>query len=807
MRNQPSWLAPLLRSILILTLSILAPVVHAQKIVQQIEIHSGWGGLGTPQNTNVIIKRLNGAYICEGKPILTAQVQALVAALEAPRIPMPEMKNLGVTPEWLKSQAASQHPKASTQTFETTSSQRELFTKSFTDPQLISRVIPQLFAYGKFDDYPFAKVEVDFEDGSRLTAESNSYYVYMVPWKLNGGDDENYNVEISRAVSALLPNKSSNKERLSGDDFLTQLVDAVMSSIDEKWKLLGAENRAGNALNSLRANYTVESADINPYHDVAFGIQWSAKGPYETNLHASLRKASFPANFFEDLILLYDHEKVQGVDEFLTTGDTYENLVLSIPWLNDYLRTHPKENVSLLHVHQSSFGDHAMQSFALDMKARGREDLIPVVQAQQAQIALLKIDFVYWLVFPDKHMMLWRFEGPRGFLKWKQSDFPAGPCGDYQVNDGGCSGREVTPDGVLTDEHAPRDRECMTVYGTTRPTSGSRTDSLFPVVNHDRGGFIDQTGAVRIPLCFDKVSEFSEGLARFERDGLWGYLDTTGAVAIEPKFPWAGMFSEGFARVQVTGTSLGYDGRWGFISRSGEVVIAPVYKRSYDDESGEAFHDGLAKIEVDGKVGYIDKTGRVVIDPEFTYAYPFAEGMAAATKSSSGDDSWGFIDKTGKWAIAPQFEWSSSFSEHLAPVNRTHDCGYIDPTGAYILRPRISPVEKDCAEVWGDFVGGLSRWKVGNKFGFIDRTGKIVIEPAFDLTFHFSEGLAAVQIDGKWGYIDTTGKFVIQPMSLSTARDFHNGLAYVVTKNNLDGYIDKSGKYVWKSTPEERHKK
>jgi hypothetical protein len=63
------------------------------------------------------------------------------------------------------------------------------------------------------------------------------------------------------------------------------------------------------------------------------------------------------------------------------------------------------------------------------------------------------------------------------------------------------------------------------------------------------------------------------------------------------------------------------------------------------------------------------------------------------------------------------------------------------------------------------------------------------------LAFHFSEGLAAVQIGGKWGYIDKTGKIVIEPRTLNSAKDFHNGLAYIVTKNGEHGYIDKAGSY------------
>lgn len=86
-------------------------------------------------------------------------------------------------------------------------------------------------------------------------------------------------------------------------------------------------------------------------------------------------------------------------------------------------------------------------------------------------------------------------------------------------------------------------------------------------------------------------------------------------------------------------------------------------------------------IDVGGKKGYIDKTGKLVIPPEFTYAYPFSEGLAAVTKSVSGDDGWGYIDTAGRWVIEPRFQWASSFSGGLAPVNRRQNCGYIDTSG------------------------------------------------------------------------------------------------------------------------------
>ena len=57
---------------------------------------------------------------------------------------------------------------------------------------------------------------------------------------------------------------------------------------------------------------------------------------------------------------------------------------------------------------------------------------------------------------------------------------------------------------------------------------------------------------------------------------------------------------------------------------------------------------------------------------------------------------------------------------------------------------------------------GLFEVKVGDKWGYIDSSGKLVINPQFDEARGFSEGLARINQGGKWGYIDTSGKIACE---------------------------------------------
>src|SRR5690242_16990594 len=53
--------------------------------------------------------------------------------------------------------------------------------------------------------------------------------------------------------------------------------------------------------------------------------------------------------------------------------------------------------------------------------------------------------------------------------------------------------------------------------------------------------------------------------------------------------------------------------------------------------------------------------------------------------------------------------------------------------------------------------------RVNGRYGYIDKSAKVVISPQFDRAEPFAEGYAPVQTGNRWGYVDKTGKMVVSP--------------------------------------------
>jgi hypothetical protein len=113
--------------------------------------------------------------------------------------------------------------------------------------------------------------------------------------------------------------------------------------------------------------------------------------------------------------------------------------------------------------------------------------------------------------------------------------------------------------------------------------------------------------------------------------------------------------------------------------------------------------------------------------------------------------------------------------------------GYIDRTGHVVVKPSYSSADS--------FKDGMASISTGTAYGFIDSNGKVAIRPIYSSAMNFSEGLASVSKGMKYGYIDKNGRAAFK--GDYAGDEFHEGLAAVATSKGW-GYIDKSGRYVIK---------
>lgn len=295
-------------------------------------------------------------------------------------------------------------------------------------------------------------------------------------------------------------------------------------------------------------------------------------------------------------------------------------------------------------------------------------------------------------------------------------------------------------------------------------------EGMASVCRDGKWGFIDTSGREAVPCKYDGVDSFSEGMARVNIGGGWisgdfgpvlaggktGFIDKTGREVIPCQYDFANNFHDGLAQIEVL--EEGKSDRF-VIDKSGQRtngVIPGIY-----DDAGD-FYEGLARVERNKKWGFIDKTGREVVPCKYSYVMDFHEGMAqvwiGGEWSYNEEDAIhlptlsgckiGYIDKSGREVIPCQYDIADDFHDGLANVNGA----FIDKTGQVVIQ------SAKCA---GNFSEGLAVF-YGNKSGYIDKTGQIAIPARFDRAYDFHDGLAMVKENRTWGFIDKSGRMVIE---------------------------------------------
>lgn len=289
------------------------------------------------------------------------------------------------------------------------------------------------------------------------------------------------------------------------------------------------------------------------------------------------------------------------------------------------------------------------------------------------------------------------------------------------------------------------------------------SEGLAPVYNGEHWGYVNHEGEEIIQAMYSEAGPFKNGLAIVQHNNMYGVITKGGQQLFMFDYDYIAPFSDGFALAKRGGKQI-------YLKLDGTVIsLSPNYV--YHD-----FSDNMARIKGKKNWGYIDQSGKVVIDVKYKDAYDYHEGFATV-KLKTG--TLYYIDKKGRkqvnYNVVPGVD--PNFNEEIARYSKGGKWGLVDR--AQIVLPATY-------DEIGQLAEGYYSVKSNNVWGYIGLE-QASISPRFGYAEPFSDGYACVKTIGKYGFIDKSGNMVI-PDIFDQGTSMDNGYA-IVEKDNRKGII------------------
>lgn len=322
------------------------------------------------------------------------------------------------------------------------------------------------------------------------------------------------------------------------------------------------------------------------------------------------------------------------------------------------------------------------------------------------------------------------------------------------------------------------------------------TGPLYPFCVSASCGLIDRSGNWVVKPNYSKLVPSGPYWVAERASGLAGLLDAQGKVLIPPSFRDIGLFVDGLAPARGRESE-----NYGYIDATGKWVIEARYF------GARPFHKGMAQVIHNPKNGdhltteFIDASGKRAIPREFLVNSSSASsvnGLSLVDVAVGKEGHSALIDRRGRFIVPPRKDQYIQLEKDGSIVVRRGDSEYlVDANGKTLLQ--VSGEESLIRSV-GEGLAFFER--TGQGVGLVDaRTGKIVVAPRRNWVWvgEFNEGLANLRIllpnnDVSEGYIDRSGKTVIEPRFLN-ASPFVGGLAVVSGADGHEGLIDRTGQW------------
>ncbi len=339
-------------------------------------------------------------------------------------------------------------------------------------------------------------------------------------------------------------------------------------------------------------------------------------------------------------------------------------------------------------------------------------------------------------------------------------------------------------------------------------------DDVLMVKKNGKCGTISFDGKVLLPCEYDEIVaiEGIENALKISKDGKYGVADKEGKIIVKPEY--------------MDVTNLGKDNKAGFIVKNSEekygildfssnVVLEIKY-----DEITKVYGNDLYVVKQEGKQVLVKKDGTEVLNSGFDEIIAILKnaenGVIYKKQNQCGvmklngeialdssyedikeaksgiliakkDGKYGIIDleknqkvefkynlisydEKADLYIAQDEEFNNEIMDNTYTVKLSGILVDLDDEKGYLeLRQNdeykyynFKFEERSTVDLFSSHTLFLS--KKNDKYGFVDKEGKVIVDYVYDdATEQNAYGYAAVKKDGKWGSIDSKGNIVQEP--------------------------------------------
>lgn len=277
------------------------------------------------------------------------------------------------------------------------------------------------------------------------------------------------------------------------------------------------------------------------------------------------------------------------------------------------------------------------------------------------------------------------------------------------------------------------------------------------------------------------------------KNGKYGFFAKNGKEILEPKYEAYEIAGE-YISVKENDKNVLYDINGNYIDQKNYKSILEVGNSSYfiaisekdnsysilsKDVNIENSYKNISYLfdnlftftNQEGKCGIIDATKGEVIDAKYDLILK-VDGINAI--EAREDDGTATIYSRDLQKICTMSgAIVENINKNFAVVYNQTERIYIDLYGNTVENTKVYPNDK------------LYAFKKDEKWGFINKEGKAIIEPEYDMVTELNEyGFAGIYKDGRWGVINEEGKVIVEPI-------------YEINSYYLPKFI---GKYMYEQT-------